>query len=173
VTDAFTDFTPVGEPERGLSVGLWTRRAFMALLTLVVLAALADRFGQRRTQATGIGPAASLHLTAPHTVRGGLFFESRVEVVATQDISNPRLVLDRGWFDGMQANSIEPQPTNESSRDGRVVLSYDQVSAGEILRVWLQFEVNPTNVGQHPYGIELDDGTAPVARIDRTITAMP
>ena len=55
-------------------------------------------------------------------------------------------MLDDGWLEGMQISSIEPQPTSESSRDGRVVLSYGRLRAGQRLVV---------------------------ARIDRTITVLP
>ena len=73
----------------------------------------------------------------------------------------------------MQVNSIEPSPESESSRDGRVVLSYGELKAGDLLRIWLQFEVDPTNVGRRSYGLELDDEERPLARIDRSIRVLP
>ena len=82
-------------------------------------------------------------MTAPAAVRGGLFFQSRVEIRARRAIAHPRLVLDEGWVEGMQFNSIEPAPVSEASRDGRVVLSYDRIDAGDRLVVWMQFEVDP------------------------------
>jgi hypothetical protein len=106
-------------------------------------------------------------------VRGGLFFQSRIEIRALRALEHPRLVLDEGWVEGMQVNSIEPAPVGEANRDGRVVLSYDRVDAGERLVVRLQFEVNPTNVGHRSYGLELDDAETRVAAIDRQITVFP
>jgi hypothetical protein len=158
---------------RSVVVGLWIRRAVMAVLALVVLLALANRFGQRPARSSTRAPAATLRLTAPDTVRGGLFFQSRVEVRAAQAIEHPRLVLDDGWVEGMQVNSIEPAPVGEASRDGRVVLSYDALARGDVLRVWLQFEVNPTNVGRRSYALALDDAERPVARLARDITVLP
>jgi len=73
----------------------------------------------------------------------------------------------------MQVNSIEPSPVGEASRDGRVVLSYDGLKAGERLVVWLEFEVNPTNTGHRSYGLELDDADTRIAAIDRRITIFP
>ena len=70
-------------------------------------------------------------------------------------------------------NSTEPDPMSEATRDGRVVLSYDALDAGDTLTVWMQFEVNPTNRGRHGYGVELDDAEQRVARIDRRITIFP
>ena len=44
---------------------------------------------------------------------------------------------------------------------------------GDLLRVWFQFEVNPTNTGQRSYGIELDDGDTPLVRLSPSITVLP
>jgi hypothetical protein len=82
-------------------------------------------------------------------------------------------VLAGGWVEGMQVNSIEPAPVGEASRRGRVVLSYDALEAGDVLRVWLQFEVNPTNVGRRSYAVELDDAERPVARLAPPLTVLP
>ena len=153
--------------------GLWARRAVIALFCAVVVLALADRFGQQPTSSIAGTPAASLQLSAPEVVRGGLFFQSRLQIRAARRIAFPRIVLDDGWVEGMQVNSIEPAPASESSRDGRLVLSYDKLAAGDLLRIWLQFEVNPTNVGHRPYGVELDDASTRLVRLPRAITVLP
>jgi hypothetical protein len=172
VTKLFTDVAAVPEP-RGEIVGLWTRRAVMTIFAVVALLGLLDVFGQGTTQTVASTPAAVLRVTAPEAVRGGLFFQSRIEIRARRAIAHPRLVLDEGWIEGMQVNSIEPSPVGEASRDGRLVLSYDALDAGERLVVWLQFEVNPTNTGHRSYGLELDDADTRIAAVDRHITAFP
>jgi hypothetical protein len=145
----------------------------MTVFALFAAAALWGFTGQRASDSVAAGPAARMRLAAPEIVRGGLFFQSRVEIRALTAIEHPRLVLDDGWVEGMQVNSIEPSPESETSRDGRVVLSYGGLEPGDVLRVWLQFEVDPTSVGKRPYGIELDDETRPLARVDRTIRVLP
>ena len=170
VASAFTDL----EIDRaGQNRGLWARRVVIALFCVIAVLALADRFGQRATESQAASPAARMTLTAPDTVRGGLFFQSRVEIHALREIASPHIVLDHGWVEGMQVNSIEPAPASELSRDGRVVLAYDKLAPGDDLRIWLQFEVNPTNVGRRSYGIELDDAAARVVRLSPTITVLP
>jgi hypothetical protein len=166
-------FAEVPDNVRGERVGLAVRRAFLTLFALFALLALLGLFGQRSSTATATGPAGVLRLDAPGAVRGGLFFEARVDVTATKPVQHPRLVLDEGWLEGMQVNSIEPAPESEASRDGRLVLSYGQLNPGDRLRVYLQFEVNPTNNGRRTAGIELDDAETRIARIDRDITVMP
>jgi hypothetical protein len=166
-------FAQLAREPAGTVRGAWIRRAAMTLLALVVLAGLLNRFGQRPAQTTTRAGAATLRLSAPARVRGGLFFQSRLDIRAVRAIDHPRIVLDPGWVEGMQVNSIEPAPVGEASRDGRVVLSYDALEAGDVLRVWLQFEVNPTNVGRRSYAVELDDSEQPVARLVPSITALP
>jgi hypothetical protein len=166
VTKLFTDVAAVPEPRSEL-VGLWARRAVLTLFAAL------DVFGQGATRSTARTPAAVLRVTAPSAVRGGLFFQSRVDVTARRAIAHPRLVLDEGWVEGMQFNSTEPAPVSEANRDGRVVLTYDALDVGERLVVWMQFEVNPTNVGHRPYGLELDDAETPIAAVHRWITVFP
>jgi hypothetical protein len=153
--------------------GLVARRVFVTAFTLFSLAALIGFFGQRASTSTAATASARMTLKAPESVRGGVFFQSRVDIRALAAIEHPRLVLDEGWVEGMQVNSIEPAPESESSRDGRLVLSYGALEPGDVLRVWLQFEVNPTNVGKRSYGIELDDEDRPLARLPRTIKVLP
>jgi hypothetical protein len=172
VTKLFTDVAAVPEP-RSEIVGLWARRAVLVIFAIVSVLGLLDVFGQGTTQTVASTPAAVLRVIAPKAVRGGLFFQSRVEIRAVRAIAHPRLVLDEGWVEGMQFNSTEPAPVSEASRDGRVVLSYDGIDAGERLVVWMQFEVNPTSAGHRPYGLELDDAESPVAAVHRSITVFP
>ena len=53
------------------------------------------------------------------------------------------------------------------------MLSYGALKPGDRLKVWLQFQVDPTNPGTRPHGIELDDETRTLARIDRDLKVLP
>jgi hypothetical protein len=171
MSELFTDLP--ADNTAGIRHALTVRRAFVGLFALVGVFGLANAFGQETSEATASGQGATLRLSAPERVRGGLFFQSRIEVTTSRRIAHPRFVLDRGWTEGMQVNSIEPAAVSEASRDGRVVLSYDTLEAGDRLRVWLQFEVDPTAIGKRPYGLELDDEATPLTRIDRDIRVLP
>jgi hypothetical protein len=166
-------FADVEDDQRGERRGLRARRVVVGLLTLVPLIALTGLLGQRASTTSAAGRQAAIVVRAPKTVRGGLFFQSRVTIRVTGRIQHPRLVLDRGWLEGMQINSIEPSAQDEDSRNGRLVLAYATWLPGERKTIWLQFQVNPTNVGHRPYGIELDDDNVKLARIDRTLTVLP
>jgi hypothetical protein len=158
---------------RGIQVGLAVRRTVMTVFAAVVVVALSGAIGQPQKGSTAQSAVATLHVSAPERVRGGLFFQARVDVRATRPIAAPRLILTDGWLEGMQVNSIEPAAESESSRDGRLELSYPKVAAGERMRIYLQFEVNPTNVGHRSQDLELDDGTTRLARVERSITVLP
>jgi hypothetical protein len=172
VSGLFSEIAADASP-RGTEVGMWARRALLTLFAVVAALGLVNLFGQHTSEGTTSSAAATLRLTSPAAVRGGLFFQSRVEVRAAQAIDHPRFVLERGWLEGMQVNSIEPSPVGEGSRDGRLVLSYDGLKAGDRLVVWFQFEVNPTNIGHRSYAVELDDGETPIARVRRHMTVYP
>src|SRR3954447_25916622 len=108
VSEYFSDLVP---ESRSTPVGLWTRRAVLALFAVIVALALLDRFGQGTSESAapgpagtprGPGPAGTLRVLAPEIARGGLLFQSRIEIRARLDIELPRVVLDRGWLEGMQ-----------------------------------------------------------------------
>ena len=157
----------------GVRVGPWIRRAVLAALSVLILLALFNVFGQVTETSTATGPAATLTLNAPATLRGGLLFQARIDVVATRDLAQPRIVFGPDALDGLQVNTIEPSPVSESSRDGRPVLTYDTVKAGEHLRVWMEFQVDPTSVGTQDFSVELDDEHTAVAVVHRTLRVWP
>jgi hypothetical protein len=161
------------DPEHGMQRGLWARRIVMTALFAVALLALWDVFGQGQSDSVANGTAATMTVTAPATVRGGLYFQARIDITAHAAVEHPRLVFDEGWLEGMQVNSIEPAADSESSRDGRLVLSYGPLEPGDILRIWLQFQVDPTMPGTRTHGVELDDGTTRLARVDRDLKVLP
>lgn len=158
---------------RGSQAAITARRVLIALFAAAGLTGLLNLVGQRTTITTVDTPAATVRVEAPETVRGGLFFQTRIDIDVKRGFEAPRLIFDRGVFEGMQVSSIEPAAESESSRDGRVELSYPEVIAGERLTVWLQFQVDPTATGSHGYDIQLDEGTREVARVDRDLRVLP
>ena len=151
----------------------WVRRTVIAVLAVVVLAALLGFAGQSPGILVARAATATLTVQAPERVRGGLFFEGRIDVVARDRVGTPRIVLGPGWTDEMQLNTIEPAPASESSSDGRLELEYDPLHSGDHLTIWMQFEVNPTNVGRRDRSVTLLDGERVLARARATITVQP
>jgi hypothetical protein len=158
---------------QGRSGHVWYRRALLCLIAVLPVLALLNVFGQRPTTSSAHTLAADLEVTAPARLRSGLIFQVRVQVTAHRTIAMPQLVLDHGWWESMSLNSLEPNPSNQSTQNGSVVLSYNKLQAGHTLIVWLYFQVNPTNVGKRREDVELEDGSTAIAGVHRSLTIFP
>ena len=159
--------------DRSEKVELAFRRSFFGLLGVVLLAALLNVFGQRPTTSFAASSTADLEVFAPEALRGGLYYQNRITVTAKEEIRKATLVFDGGWTEQMQINTIEPAPVGEASRDGRLALDYGHLGAGDKLVVYLQFQVNPTNVGRRSQDVELYDDTTLLATANRDVTIYP
>ena len=162
-----------GNRDRTERVELVIRRTIFAVITLIGLLALGNVFGQRPKETAVSTDAADLEVFAPTALRGGLYYEGRLTVEPKRDIERATLVLDSGWTEQMQINTIEPSPVGESSRNGRLALDMGHLGSGQKLVVWLQFQVNPTHVGRRSQDVELYDDTELLAEVDRTVTVYP
>ena len=149
------------------------RQALLCLVAVLPVLALLNVFGQRPTVSSVHAAAADLKVTAPARLRSGLIFQVRVEVLAHQALSMPHLVFSQGWWESMSENSIAPDPTDQTTSNGRVVLTYDKLSADHTLIVWLYFQVNPTNVGRRTEDVELNDGSHAITSVHRRLTIFP
>src|SRR4051812_10572985 len=152
---------------------VWGRRSLLVLIGLVPLLALFNLFGQRPHESVAASPPASLELYAPGRVRGGLLWEARFTVTADRELKDAVLELDKGWLEGMSINTIEPAPVSEGSHDGKLVLELGHVPRGQRYILFMQFQVNPTNVGRRQQDVRLYDGSRLLATIHRRITVFP
>jgi hypothetical protein len=158
---------------RGRGRYLWARRAVLTLVLAVVVAGLANLFGQRPQTRLVAAPAAALKVYAPTRVRSGDLFTARVHIYARSELKRATLILDPGWFEGMTFNGSAPQASQESSSGGRVSFEFGDIPAGGSFVAFLSFQVNPTNVGRRAAGIELADGTRRIAFIHRSFSVWP
>ena len=154
-------------------VELVARRVVMALLAALAVTALVGVLGQSPQRSSAAAERATLEVYAPARLRGGLFFQGRFTVRAQGAIENATLVLARGWMENTHINTIEPAPTEETSRNGDLALSFGPLAAGDEFVLYMQFQVNPTNVGHRSADVALYDGDELVTRVDRTVTVFP
>ena len=153
---------------------IWWRRGLLALVAAIPVLALFNVFGQRPGTSTVATSAARLQVYAPTRVRGGLLYEARFRITARRELKKALLVLDPGWAEGMSMNTIEPGPGTEASRDGRLSFSLGHIAAGKSFLLFMQFQVNPTNVAWHrPQNVELFDGGTHLLTVKRSMTAFP
>jgi hypothetical protein len=152
---------------------IWIRRSIIALLAAFIVAALLNVFGQRPTTATATSPAASLQLYAPTALRGGLLWSARFIVTAHRALKKAILVLSPSWAESMSINTIEPSPVDEASDNGKLVFTLGPIGAGKSHVLFMQFQVNPTNVSRAARTVELFDGNTRLASIHQTVTIYP
>lgn len=157
----------------GLRSAVWVRRGLLTMFLLLPAVALANVFGQRPSPVTVTAPAASLELYAADHLRGGLLWEARFRITAHRELKHATLVLDKGWLEGMTTNTIEPSPLSEGSRDGKLVLVLGHIPAGETYALFMQSQVNPTNVGRRPQNVRLYDGDQLLLTFRRKVTVFP
>lgn len=159
---------------KGASRAPWARRAILAAIVLFAVLGLANVFGQRPSTSSAATSAAELTLYAPERLRGGLLFSARFHVHARQELRNAVLVLEPGWLEGMAVNTIEPSPVGEASSDGRLTLQLGHIPKGSSYALYMQFQVNPTNLAwRRNADVLLEDGSRPILRIHHHYTIYP
>lgn len=151
----------------------WTRRVLLALLCIPILLGLLNVFGQRPSTSERSVQAASLSIYAPERVRGGLYYEARFHIRAHSELKDARLVLNSNWVEGLTINTIEPSPLGSASRDGALSYELGHIPAGQSYVLFVQEQVNPTNVGRRTQTAELWDGDTHLLTIDRPLTVWP
>jgi hypothetical protein len=153
---------------------IWIRRGLMSLVAAIPVLALFNVFGQRPDTHVLVSPAASLKIYAPSRLRSGLLFEARFHIVANQNLKDAFLKLGPGWAEGMSINTIEPSPVSEASDNGRLSFELGHIKQGRSYILFMQFQVNPTNVAfGRRQTVELDDGKARLLFFERTLTVFP
>jgi hypothetical protein len=149
------------------------RRVLLTLVGLFLVTGLLNVFGQRPQTSKASTSAASLKVYAASHVRGGLIYEARFTVTARSDIKNALLVLDSGWVEGITINTAAPSPVGEASRDGKLVYTLGHVRAGTSYILFLQLQVNPTNIGHRSQNVALYDGGTFLTSVNRSVTVFP
>jgi hypothetical protein len=149
------------------------RYMLLGLGVSFLLLGLFNLFGQRPATTTVDTPKATLELYAPSRLRGGLLYEARFTITAHTDLKRALLQFSPGWNEGQQMNTMEPSPLGQASRNGDLLLTLGHVPAGQTFRLFLQFQVNPTNVGHRRADVTLYDGAAKIATIHRSVTVFP
>ena len=151
----------------------WIRLGILLVFLGFCAAGAANVFGQKTSAAEASAERADLEVEAPSASRGGLIYQVRFRVHANQELVEPALVLDPGWFEGLTINTYQPEPAEWEHRNGHNVLVYGPVEEGDTLVARLQFQVNPTAVGRRDQGVTLEDGGEQLVRLEHDMTIFP
>jgi hypothetical protein len=157
----------------GRRAGQWLRHGFLTLLTVFLVAALFNAFGARTSTEEASTAAASLKVTAPERVRGGLLYQARLEIHANEAIGAPTLVFDKGWIEETTINTVQPEPAETTSDLGHLKVRYPPLPPGRTLTVYISLQANPNDVGTHNADVALYDADEEIASIDRTQVNFP
>ena len=152
------------------------RRSRWILLTLfcaLPVVALFNVFGQRPTTSQAAAPTATLKVFAPTHLRGGLLYMARFHIAARTDLKKATLILSSGWAEGITINTIEPSPIGEGSSNGKLVFQLGHIPAGNSHILFMEFQVNPTNVGHRAQDVTLADGSTALITLHRNVTIYP
>jgi hypothetical protein len=158
---------------RGRNRSAVGRRIGLLVLGAILILGLANVFGQKPATHTYRSAAADLELQAPARVRSGLLYQARFTIRAHRKLDHVVLQLAPGWAESQTINTIEPSPIAETSRNGSLVLTLGPVPAGQHFTLWMQLQVNPTNVGRRSADVALYDGNTRLVAADRTLTVFP
>jgi hypothetical protein len=158
---------------RGPGFNRPVRYVVLGLLAAFLLLGLFNLFGQRPGGTFVDTPRAKLELYAPSRLRGGLLYEARFTITAHQDVKRALILLSPGWNEGQQLNTIEPSPLGQASRNGDLLLTLGHIPAGQKFRLFMEFQVNPTNIGHRRADVTLYDGGTKLATIHRNVTVFP
>ena len=149
------------------------RNVLLALLCAVLVLALLNVFGQVPRTDTAETSVARLEVDAPKAIRGGLYFQARYRIEATEEIEDATVVLDPGWLEDITLNTVEPAPVGEASRDGRIALQLGRIPAGDEHILFLHYQVNPNAIGRRSQDVELYDGERLLASVERDAIVWP
>jgi hypothetical protein len=152
---------------------IWVRRVLMSLVALIPTLALFNVFGQRPVTSNAAAPAASLMVYAPTHLRGGLLYMARFRITAKSDVKKAVLILSSGWAEGITINTIAPSPISEGSSNGRLTFELGHIPAGGSYVLFMDFQVNPTNVGHRAQDVTLADGSTALITLRRNVTIFP
>jgi hypothetical protein len=149
------------------------RRVALALVGAVLVLGLLDVFGQRPSEQAYSSDAVELSLEAPSAVRGGLIYQARFTITPARKLTHAVLQLSPGWLESQTINTIEPSPVAETSRDGHLALTLGTLPAGQRYVLYVQLQVNPTNVGRRAADAVLYDGDTRLLTVHHTLTIYP
>lgn len=152
---------------------LWVRRALLLALTVFLILAFLNVFGQRSTTSSTIAPAATLTIHSPDTLRSGLIFESRLRIFATKEIKDAIVVLSPEWIEGITFNTVEPSPVGEASKNGSLSFDLGHIPQGQEYSLYIQMQVNPTTFGGRTQETRLFDGQTLLLTSSRDVTIFP
>jgi hypothetical protein len=145
-----------------------------AVLGAIMLAALLGVFGGGKARSVvADAPAAQMEVDTPRVLRNGVFFETRIRVVARMPISDAVIVVPVSLWRDMTVNTMVPAPSEEKAEKGSFHFSYGELKPGDVLDIKIDGQINPPLFAGNSGSIELHDGKRSLVRVPLAITVLP
>jgi hypothetical protein len=155
----------------------WHRHAspisFVILAAIIVFALSGLAGGQPSPLRSEDFGAARLEVKTPSVIRNGEFFETRIRIEATRDISNVVLAVSPSLWTDMTINTMIPAGAEESFKGGAYRFSYGALRAGETLVVKIDGQINPPLFAGTRGEIALFDGERRLGGMPLKIKVLP
>lgn len=149
----------------------WARLAAIGALPILALAGLLGGTPARTSRAQN--EAATMVLRSPQTLRNGLLFETRIEVVARRPMADAVIAIPvRHWRD-FTINTMIPAATEEEYKDGEFRFHFGRLEADDRLMFKIDGQVNPPHIGRDMGQVRLLDGEREVAVLPFGQTVLP
>jgi hypothetical protein len=156
--------------------GLRAHASPLAFLILGALVAIATTglLGGRSSPITVVSaPAASLEVKLARPLRSGLFFETRIRIVARRDIPKPVVGVDATLWRDLTINSHIPAAADESFKGGQYRFEYGALKTGDTLEIKIDGQTNPPLIGYLTGNITLLDGDTRLTETHLSIPVLP
>ncbi len=146
----------------------------LGLLALILGFALSGLLGGAPAPTERVDTAAAtLAVNTPDRLRNGMFFETRVAVVAKRPIADAVIAFPAGYWRDLTINTAIPAPTEEEYSDGEFRFHFGPLAAGERLEYKIDGQINPARLGGSGGRVRLLDGEAELAAMTLELTVIP
>jgi hypothetical protein len=163
-------------PEHAEPDGFWRRHA--SPVSLVVLATVVGSgalglLGSPSVEHRAEGPAATLLVASPDTIRNGEIFEARIDVEARRPIGKLVLGVSPSLWRDTTVNSMVPAPSEETHADGLFRFAFAPLAAGQRFEVKVALQINPSLSGRNEGRVVVLDGETPLVEMRRATRILP
>ena len=127
---------------------MWWRRGTLAVLTLLVLAALAQQLGMRTDTVEGSAGDLRVSIRYADRARGALAAPFSVDIERPGGFTGPIEVRTRqSYLAIFDDNGLEPEPASMTTEDGYVIWTFD-APEGDTLEISLDARIEPGVFGR-------------------------
>jgi hypothetical protein len=142
-------------------------------LAILLAPAFFGVYGEYRRLAAS-GEAVEFSVEGPGRIRNGEFLEIILSIEARRDIRDVVVLVGADLWRDITVNTLLPDPAEHGFRDGAYEFRFGPLSAGEILNVKVDGQINPHHTPSVNEGrIDIADGDAVLATVNYAMEVLP